>query len=179
MISPQLKNRGYSGKFKDLDGHVWEILWDPKFKEYVRHDFGAVRPYFYGHLDLPEFVKHTFGAVELERIGDDKGFHVESKIGDSVVVMETGNFRQTLRRRARRFTSTSRMWTRPTNAPLNAARRRWPNRKTSLTMSGAQECKIRSEIRGGYLHSKNAFKQLTKQSSEEVVHLAMSDAMKR
>jgi hypothetical protein len=73
----------------------------------------------------------------------------------------------------------SRMWTRPTNAPLNAARRRWQNRKTSLTMSGAQECKIRSEIRGGYLHSKNAFKQLTKQSSEEVVHLAMSDAIKR
>ena len=63
---------GYSGKFKDLDGHVWEILWDPKFKEYVRHDFGAVRPYLYGHLDLPEFVKHTFGAVELERIGDDR-----------------------------------------------------------------------------------------------------------
>src|SRR5688572_27835595 len=62
---------GYSGKFKDLDGHVWEILWDPKFKEYARHDFGAVRPYLYGHLDLPEFVEHTFGAVELERIGDD------------------------------------------------------------------------------------------------------------
>ncbi len=38
------------------------------------------------------------------------------------------------------------------------------------------ECKIRSEIRGGCLHSKNAFKQLTNQSSEEVVHLAMSDA---
>jgi len=62
---------------------------------------------------------------------------------------------------------------------LNAARRRWPNRKTSLTMSGAQECKIRSEIRGGYLHSKNAFKQLTNQSSEKVVHLVMSDAIKQ
>jgi PhnB protein len=61
-------------------------------KEYIRHSLGATRPCLYGHLDLPEFVKHAFGAVELERIGDDKGFHVESKIGDSVVVMETGEF---------------------------------------------------------------------------------------
>ena len=81
---------GYSGKFKDLDGHLWEILWSPDFKEYVRHDVGVVRPYLYGHLDLPEFVERAFGAVELERVGDGKGFHVESKIGDSVVVMETG-----------------------------------------------------------------------------------------
>jgi len=61
-------------------------------KGYIRHGVGAARPYLYGHLDLPEFVKRTFGAVELERVGDDKGFHVESKIGDSVVVMETGEF---------------------------------------------------------------------------------------
>lgn len=61
-------------------------------KEYIRHGFGAMRPYLYGHLDLPEFVKLAFGAVELERVGDDKGFHVESRIGDSVVVMETGEF---------------------------------------------------------------------------------------
>src|SRR5262245_36691148 len=59
---------------------------------YTRHGVGVARPYLYGHLDLPEFVKRTFCAVELERVGDDKGFHVESKIGDSVVVMETGEF---------------------------------------------------------------------------------------
>jgi PhnB protein len=59
---------------------------------YIRHGVGAARPYLYGNLDLPEFVKRAFGAVELERVGDDKGFHVESKIGDSVVVMETGEF---------------------------------------------------------------------------------------
>src|SRR5262250_2175007 len=59
---------------------------------YIRHSVGAARPYLYGRLDLPEFVKNAFGAVELERFGDDKGFHVESKIGDSVVVMETGEF---------------------------------------------------------------------------------------
>ena len=61
-------------------------------KEYIRHGLGAARPYLYGNLDLPEFVKRVFGAVELERVGDDKGFHVESQIGDSVVVMETGEF---------------------------------------------------------------------------------------
>ena len=31
-------------------------------KEYIRHGFAAVRPYIYGHLDLPEFVKRAFGA---------------------------------------------------------------------------------------------------------------------
>ena len=61
-------------------------------KDYVRHGFGAVRPYLYGHLDLPEFVQRTFGAVELERQDMGGGFHIESKIGDSVVVMETGAF---------------------------------------------------------------------------------------
>ena len=60
--------------------------------EYIRHGIGVVRPYLYGNLDLPEFVKQVFGAVELERIGDENGFHVESRIGDSVVVMETGDF---------------------------------------------------------------------------------------
>src|SRR5262245_31730963 len=64
----------------------------------------------------------------------------------------------------------SRMWTRPTNAPLNAARRRWRNRKTSLTMRGAPECRIHLETRGGYLHSKNAFNQQTNQSQKEVLN---------
>src|SRR5499433_2771218 len=61
-------------------------------KKHIRHGIGVARPYLYGRLDLPEFVERVFGAVELERFGDDKGFHVESKIGDSVVVMETGEF---------------------------------------------------------------------------------------
>jgi PhnB protein len=93
VIGPPIEEPwGYSGKFKDLDGHVWEILWDPKFKEYVRHDFGAVRPYLYGHLDLSEFVERTFGAVELERQKMGDGYHIETKIGDSVVTLETGEF---------------------------------------------------------------------------------------
>ncbi len=61
-------------------------------KSHIRHGIGAVRPYLYGHLDLPEFLKHAFGAVELERIEDEKGIHVEAKIGDSVLVIEAGEF---------------------------------------------------------------------------------------
>jgi PhnB protein len=59
---------------------------------HVRHGLGAARPYLYGNLDLPEFVKRVFGAAELERQEMGDGFHIESKIGDSVVVMETGEF---------------------------------------------------------------------------------------
>ncbi|MGA7873788.1 MAG: VOC family protein [Candidatus Binatus sp.] len=35
-----------------------------------------------------ELVKRAFGAVELQRLGVGRGFHVEAKIGDSMVVME-------------------------------------------------------------------------------------------
>jgi PhnB protein len=53
---------------------------------------GAVRPYLYGHLDLPEFIQHAFGAVELERLPVGKrGFHVEARIGDSMVVIEAAD----------------------------------------------------------------------------------------
>ncbi|KYF52904.1 hypothetical protein BE08_42985 [Sorangium cellulosum] len=45
----------------------------------------------FGHLDLADFVKRAFGAVELERqqMGPES-FHVELRIADSVVVLETG-----------------------------------------------------------------------------------------
>jgi hypothetical protein len=36
---------------------------------YVRHGFGAARPYVHGHLALWDLVKDAFGAVELERHG--------------------------------------------------------------------------------------------------------------
>jgi PhnB protein len=61
-------------------------------KRHIRHGFGAVRPYLYGHLDLPEFLKHVFGAVEVERIQDEKGLHVETRIEDSMLVIEAGEF---------------------------------------------------------------------------------------
>jgi len=59
-------------------------------KEYIRHGFSAVRPYIFGHHDLPEFVKQTFNAVELDRYPmGDNSFLVEAKIGDSIVVIDT------------------------------------------------------------------------------------------
>jgi PhnB protein len=59
---------------------------------YVRHGVGTVRPYVYGNLDLIEFVQQVFGAVELERVAfGARCFHVESAIGDSVIVLEVGD----------------------------------------------------------------------------------------
>jgi len=56
---------------------------------HIRHGAGSVRPYLYGRLDMLELVKRAFGAVELERLETrNNGFHVEAKIGDSIIVME-------------------------------------------------------------------------------------------
>jgi len=61
--------------------------------KHIRHGIGSVRPYLYGRLDLPDLLKKAFGAAELERVpvGGDKGFHIETKIGDSIVVLEIGD----------------------------------------------------------------------------------------
>jgi PhnB protein len=57
--------------------------------KHIRYGVGSVRPYLYGRLDMLELVKRAFGAVELERHEvRNKGFHVEARIGDSIVVME-------------------------------------------------------------------------------------------
>lgn len=56
--------------------------------KHIRHGVGSVRPYLYGRLDTAELVKRAFGAVELERLPVGNGFHVEAKIGDSMLVME-------------------------------------------------------------------------------------------
>ena len=54
--------------------------------KHIRNGFGAVRPYLFGKLDLAEFVVKVFGAEELARFKvGEKGFHIESKIADSVV----------------------------------------------------------------------------------------------
>ncbi len=55
---------------------------------HVRNGFSCVRPYIFGPLSLADFVKRVFNAEELARYPVGKGFHIESKIGDSVVVME-------------------------------------------------------------------------------------------
>jgi PhnB protein len=60
----------------------------PSANKHIRHGVGSVRPFLYGHLDLLEFVRRAFGAVELEHLNaGSNGFHVEAKIGDSVIVM--------------------------------------------------------------------------------------------
>jgi len=59
---------------------------------HIRHGIGSVRPYLYGRLDLPDLLKKAFGAEELERLPvGNKGFHIETKIGDSMVVVEVGD----------------------------------------------------------------------------------------
>ena len=57
--------------------------------DYIRHRFGAVRPYLYGYPDLFDMVQHAFGAVELERFeyGPNE-HHIEAQLGDSVIVFE-------------------------------------------------------------------------------------------
>jgi uncharacterized glyoxalase superfamily protein PhnB len=39
-------------------------------------------------LDLPDFVRQMFEAEEIERLPAQGGFHMEAKIGDSVIMME-------------------------------------------------------------------------------------------
>lgn len=59
---------------------------------HVRHGFGAVRPYVHGHPALWDLVRDAFGAIEIERheVGPTS-FHIEARIGDSVIVLETGD----------------------------------------------------------------------------------------
>ena len=55
--------------------------------KHIRNGKGTVRAYIYGRLDLLDFAKKVFDAVELERNTVANGFHVEARIGDSVVVL--------------------------------------------------------------------------------------------
>lgn len=60
---------------------------------YIRHGFGTVRPYIYANLDVVEWVKRTFNAVELERHETGQNaYHIELRLDDSVLVIETGDF---------------------------------------------------------------------------------------
>lgn len=58
---------------------------------HVRHGVGSVRPYVHGPASMVEFVVAVFDASELERYEfGPESFHVELKIGDSVLVLEAG-----------------------------------------------------------------------------------------
>ena len=60
-------------------------------QSHIRHGFAAVRPYLYGHADLPDFVREVFGAQELERTPHKHGgCNVETRVGDSIIVIEVG-----------------------------------------------------------------------------------------
>lgn len=58
---------------------------------HIRHGIGSVRPYLHGPLEILDFLKNVFGAAEIERheFGPES-FHVELKIGDSVIAVEAG-----------------------------------------------------------------------------------------
>lgn len=56
-------------------------------KKHIRNGLGTVRPYVYGRLDLLDFAKDVLGAVEVERNNVPGGFHVQGRIGDSIVVL--------------------------------------------------------------------------------------------
>lgn len=56
--------------------------------KHVRNGFSAVRPYFYGTLDLVDFIKQVFEAKEVERSEDNNGAHVEVQIGDSLIALD-------------------------------------------------------------------------------------------
>lgn len=55
---------------------------------YLRHGMGAVRPYLYGNLAVARFIAEVFDAEALERLESPGGFHIEARIGDSMLVLE-------------------------------------------------------------------------------------------
>ena len=59
--------------------------------DFIRNGTGNVRPYLHGPVPLLEFLTIVFDATELERheFGPES-FHVELRIGDSVLVVEAG-----------------------------------------------------------------------------------------
>lgn len=62
--------------------------------DYVRHGFGAVRPYVYGNLDSIEFIITVFDAEvleQLENLGSSPGYHCEFRIGDASLVLEASD----------------------------------------------------------------------------------------
>jgi PhnB protein len=59
---------------------------------FARHHRGTVRPYIYGPPSLLDLVTLAFHAVVVEKLDGPSGSHVEVQIGDSMLVMELGEF---------------------------------------------------------------------------------------
>ena len=117
---------------------------------HVRHGIGSVRPYVHGHLDLWDLVRDAFGALELERHEfGPTSFHIEAQIGDSVIVLETGDS-LTPEAVPDRFTCTCPMSMRPTGAPWNAVPHRSPLRRTNPIGSARPAFAIPLATPGGW-----------------------------
>lgn len=60
---------------------------------HVRDGHSCVRPYLCGPLSLPEFLTKVFDAkLVIQHDFDSSRRHVEMAIGDSIVVIEAGEF---------------------------------------------------------------------------------------
>jgi PhnB protein len=57
-------------------------------ESYIRHGFGAIRPYVYGKPDSISLIESAFEAEIIEKLPMPNGFHVEARIGDSMIVLE-------------------------------------------------------------------------------------------
>jgi hypothetical protein len=55
------------------------------------HGFGSARAYVHAHLDLWDLVEHAFGATGIERHEFGPNPSTSKQIGDSVIVLETGD----------------------------------------------------------------------------------------
>ncbi|HUY26987.1 MAG TPA: VOC family protein [Candidatus Binataceae bacterium] len=59
--------------------------------KHIRHGMGSVRPYLYGRRDSLDLIVRAFGGEVLENLPvGSAGFHVEARIGDSMLVLEQG-----------------------------------------------------------------------------------------
>jgi uncharacterized glyoxalase superfamily protein PhnB len=143
--------RGYT--CGDLEGHVWYFgSYDPWAEgaagtaskagakpKHVRNGFGAVRPYVYGYPDLFDFVKTVFAAEELERTDfPHGGSHIETRVGDGVIVLEVGEKMPPSQSRDRSMYM-SKTWMRRTSGRCRLEGVRWPSLRINLTMSARPE----------------------------------------
>src|SRR4051812_24482631 len=102
---------------------------------YARHGGGAVRPYLYGDASGIDFISEVFGAEMVEKLASGpSGFHVEARIGDSVLVLETSEA-WSRPCRCRTSMSTSPTSTRPTPGRWRRGRPRFRRRRTSRIRS--------------------------------------------
>jgi PhnB protein len=61
---------------------------------WARHGRGTVRPYLYGDLSVIDFIERVLGAELLEKLenkGASPGFHIEARVGDSMLVLEASD----------------------------------------------------------------------------------------